>query len=247
MEIDNSEIEAFGDKDYILYRIVNELNSQFNTRKQLVLKAMYSYIEHECTLLDDSSLSFFGTNSFNLVWELVCADIMDNQLNTALEQLKLPRQLDTNKYAKNLKLKDIIEKPLWTETRLTATDTLILDLITIKNDKFVIIDAKYYNTQLKFGCVPSGQPGIESVTKQYLYQLAYKKFIVTHGIDWNTGVKNCFIMPTEGQYVEIKGEVSMSMFSTFGLQNIQVRFLPADKAYDCYLNGVKLDISFLKL
>ena len=132
MEIDNSEIEAFGDKDYILYRIVNELNSQFNTRKQLVLKAMYSYIEHECTLLDDSSLSFFGTNSFNLVWELVCADIMDNQLNTALEQLKLPRQLDTNKYAKNLKLKDIIEKPLWTETRLTATDTLILDLITIK-------------------------------------------------------------------------------------------------------------------
>lgn len=44
VELSEEQLEDLGDEDYILYRIQNELNVQYNTRKQLVLKAMYAYI-----------------------------------------------------------------------------------------------------------------------------------------------------------------------------------------------------------
>mgnify|MGYP000618160298 CR=1 FL=1 len=84
VDLTDEELDDFGDKEYILYRIENELNTQFNTRKQLVLKTMYAYIDRRGSLYDTECLSLFGTNSFNLVWEKICAEIMDNQLDVPL-------------------------------------------------------------------------------------------------------------------------------------------------------------------
>lgn len=67
---------------------MKELNIQFNTRKQLVLKTLYSYIKHGEQLASVDGISFFGTNSFNLVWECVCKEILNNQLDMTLGQLK---------------------------------------------------------------------------------------------------------------------------------------------------------------
>ena len=110
--------------------------------------------------------------------------------------------------------------------------------------QFIIFDAKYYNAKLEPEEVPKGQPGIESVTKQYLYQLAYQKFITDHGF---AAVKNCFLMPTESKLIEDRGEVSLEMLHALGLQNIKVRFLPADMVYEHYLAGKKMDIAALRL
>jgi hypothetical protein len=193
IDLTDEVMDDFGDEEYILYRIEKELSTQFNTRKQLVLKTIYAYIDHSGNLYDTDCLSMFGTNSFNLVWESICADIMDNQLDMRLGALRLPVALRPE-YDRNTKLLDLIEKPTWTITGKTANDTLIPDIVTITSDQFIIFDAKYYNAQLEPGNVPKGQPGIESVTKQYLYQLAYQKFITDHGF---SEVKNCFLMPTE--------------------------------------------------
>lgn len=247
VDLTDAELDDFGDKEYTLYRIENELNTQFNTRKQLVLKAMYAYIDKRGSLYDTECLSLFGTNSFNLVWEKICADIMDNQLDVPLGILKLPEPLKEG-YDKRRSLIELIEKPLWTITGKCAKDTLIPDLVSIckVNDQhqFIIFDAKYYNAKFELGAVPKGQPGIESVTKQYLYQLAFQKFIIDHGFDT---VKNCFLMPTENKKIEDQGEVSLEMLHALGLQNIKVRFLPADMAYEHYLEGKKMDIAALKL
>lgn len=168
INLTDEELDDFGDKEYILYRIEKELNIQFNTRKQLVLKTMYAYIERRGSLFDIDCLSLFGTNSFNLVWEKICADIMDNQLDVPLGVLKLPVPLKDG-YDRKKKLIELIEKPLWTVTGKTAKDTLIPDLISIckvnNQYQFIIFDAKYYNAQLEKGIAPTGQPGIESVTK----------------------------------------------------------------------------------
>lgn len=168
---------------------------------------------------------------------------MDNQLDVRLGVLPLPKPLNAE-YDKNQRLIDLIEKPLWTATGKTANDTLNPDLISIKDGQFIIFDAKYYNAQLEHGHVPKGQPGIESITKQYLYQLAYQKFIKDHGF---LAVKNCFLMPTENKEIEDQGEASLNMLSALGLQNIKVRFLPAHIAYEYYLSGKKMDISSLNL
>ena len=243
IDLTDEDIEDFGDKEYILYRIEKELNIQFNTRKQVLLKTIYAYIDHIGTLNEIESLSVFGTNSFNLIWEDVCADIMDNQLNKQLGSLKLPYNLKPE-YDPDDRLIDIVEKPLWTATGKVAEDTLIPDLIAFNGDKFIIIDAKYYVSKLESGSAPKGQPGIESITKQYLYQLAYQRFIQDHGF---LSVANCFIMPTENETVEKHGVARLSMLSLLGLQDIQVRFLPATIAFDHYLSGQKLDYALLEL
>lgn len=239
VNLTDEELDDFGDKEYILYKIEKELNIQFNTRKQLVLKTMYAYIYRRGSLFDIDCLSLFGTNSFNLVWEKICADIMDNQLDVPLGAIKLPVPLKDG-YDRKKKLIELIEKPLWTATGKTAKDTLIPDLISIckvnNQYQFIIFDAKYYNAHLEKGIAPTGQPGIESVTKQYLYQLAYQKFIEEHEF---ASVKNCFLLPTENSEIEDKGEVRMEILSNLGLQNIKTRLIPADKAYDLYLyNGL---------
>lgn len=243
VDLTDEELDEFGEDEYILYRIEKELNTQFNTRKQLVLKTIYAYIDRSGGLYDTDCLSLFGTNSFNLVWEEICADIMDNQLNVALGALPLPISLKDG-YNKRQKLIDLIEKPSWSITGKTAADTLIPDLVSISEKKFIIFDAKYYNAVLEPGQPPKAQPGIESVTKQYLYQLAYQKFISDHAFE---GVENCFLMPTEEKNIIHKGIASMQMLSALGLQDIKVRFLPADMVYDHYLSGRKMDISRLEL
>ena len=243
VDLTDEELDEFGENEYILYRIEKELNTQFNTRKQLVLKTIYAYIDRSGSLYDTDCLSLFGTNSFNLVWEGICADIMDNQLDVRLGALQLPIPLKPE-YDRKQKLIDLIEKPLWSVTGKTAVDTLIPDLVSISDNKFIIFDAKYYNAVLEPGQPPKAQPGIESVTKQYLYQLAYQKFIDDHGF---AGVENCFLMPTEEKNIIHKGEASMQMLSALGLQNIKVRLLPAETVYEHYMSGRKMDISTLEL
>ena len=247
VELSDEKIDSLGDTEYILYRIENELNVQFNTRKQLLLKAMYAYVNKNGHLYDLECFSMFGTNAFQLVWEKVCAAILDNKLNTPLAKLELPTELKA-KYDKTDKLVDIIEKPLWSVPNARSSDTLLPDIISIyeKNGRcqFIIFDAKYYNTVLEEGGVIRGIPGIDSITKQYLYQLAYKDFLADHEIQC---IKNCFLMPTEKEEVIPKGEVSLDMLKGIGLENIQVRMLPAKLAYHYYLTVKIMDVDELEL
>ena len=245
VELSGESLDDFGDKAYILYRIENELNVQFNTRKQLLLKTLYAYISHSSGLNDADCFSMFGTNSFNLVWEKVCADAMNNQLQSPLSSLNLPVPLRPE-YNQNNLLVSLIEKPKW--NGMEARETLIPDLISILEKdglfQFIIFDAKYYNAQIEPGKALCAQPGIESVTKQYLYQLAYMPFIENHGFNM---IYNCFLMPTESDDVVCRGCASLTMLDNLGLQQIKVRFVPAKKLYEHYLNGTKYDISQLKL
>lgn len=254
VDLTDNILDSFGDTDYILYRLESELNVQFNTRKQILLKTIYAYVAHRRTLQDSYGISMYGANSFNLVWEDVCSEVFDNKLHSTLKQLELPVPLCEG-YKPSGKLIDIIEKPTWTGIdsdgsmfNKISRETLIPDLITIssQNEKmqFVIFDAKYYNINLEKGEELRGNPGVGDVTKQYLYQLAYKKFIFDHQIEI---VKNCFLMPTEEDIIVKKGKVKMDMLSNLGLQDIQIRLLPAETMYNYYLSHGIMDISVLDL
>ena len=250
LNLEEKKIDDLGDKDYILNKILKELNVQFNTRKQLLLKTMYAYISCESDLGTNSDFSLYGTNSFHVIWENVCAEVFNNMLNKKLSELSLPLKLK-REYNGNHKLISIIEKPNWNNKHGEfESDTLIPDLISIYKDnnqehKFIIFDAKYYTIKIN-GKTMTGQPGIESVTKQYLYQLAYKKFLEEHGFEQNN-IRNCFLLPTENSEVEELGNVSMEMLTTLGLEKIQVRLLPAEVIYSKFLKKMKFDIKLLNL
>ena len=122
-----------------------------------------------------------------------------------------------------------------------SQETLIPDLIGIYNvenkSAFVIFDAKYYCIQLDETKPLRGQPGVGDVTKQYLYQLAYKNFITDHCIQ---EVKNCFLMPTEKDKVIDLGYARIAMLEALGLENIAIRLMPATFMYRCYLDNKRL-------
>ena len=250
LNLAEKKIDDLGDKDYILNKILKELNVQFNTRKQLLLKTMYAYISCKSDLGTNSDFSLYGTNSFHVIWENVCAEVFNNMLNKKLSELSLPLKLK-RAYNENHKLISIIEKPTWNNKHGEfESDTLIPDLISIYQDnnqehKFIIFDAKYYTIKIN-GKSIVGQPGIESVTKQYLYQLAYKKFLEEHGFE-QYNIRNCFLLPTENSEVKELGNVSMEMLTMLGLEKIQVRLLPAEVIYSKYLKKTKFDINLLKL
>jgi hypothetical protein len=253
VNLSDESISDFGEVEFILDQINKELAIQFNTRKQALLKTLYTYVLNDGVLADVDSFSMFGTSSFNLVWEKVCAEVLNNQLQSPLGILDLPVALD-NSYDKSKSLISIIEKPNWIDKRNNGTvfnkeaaQTLIPDIISISKlsdrHQITILDAKYYN--LRFTSkVLGGQPGIESVTKQYLYQLAYQTFADAHQI---TNIKNCFLYPTEREYIVEKGFVEMKMLGALGLERIQNRMLPATKIYSLYLRNKKLSIEQLKL
>lgn len=250
--LSEEDISEFGNIDYILYKINNELNLQFVTRKQMLLKTLYAYLSYSESLVDNFGLSMYGTNSFNLVWEKVCSVVFNNKLSKKLQNLKLPVKLHKDYIEKKEKtLLEIIEKPSWIcfdnqETyKKKAKDTLIPDIICLyqKEDSicFGIFDAKYYNIILQKNKLDS-YPGIGDVTKQYLYQLAYNDFILKHKFK---SVQNAFFMPTDNEEPILNGEVEMNILKGLSdppLTNILVVKLPAHQIYEYYLKGKHLDI-----
>lgn len=224
----------FGDERYVCHRIESELNVQFNTRKRLLLNTMYAFVKNLPSARSDNHFSMYGTNAFHAVWEDVCQEILQNRLDTQRE--RLPKDIgETIKPAKNLK--EYIEKPKWiVEGTSSEADTFIPDLISLDENKktFSIFDAKYYHVKTMNGKIV-GQPGIESVAKQYLYKHSYRDIAP----EWKR--RNAFLFPVQdtADIFERKGEVRMKMFcdEALSLKSIQIVFVNPRKAYEKYLRG----------
>lgn len=255
VELSDEVLSDFGDDDYILYRIQNELNVQYNTRKQLVLKAIYAYIAQKVSFTDIDSFSLYGTNSFNLVWEKVCAENFGSVLDTAIVDLPLYKETTNKTDTKETTLRDVIKAPRWRKSEYPMVkdpkvETLKPDLVCIypvdeeqKDYCFGIYDAKYYciDYQVKDNKAKiSGQPGVGDVTKQYLYQLAFDDFIIKQGYRY---VQNMFFCPGETADKDF-GWVQMDMLHQIGdkkLENIAVVKLCASEMYDIYLENKTID------
>jgi len=109
---------------------------------------------------------------------------------------------------------------------------------------FIILDAKYYCIRLEPDKPVRNQPGVGDVTKQYLYQLAYKEFIRDHSLGT---VRNCFLMPTQDDGIITLGSASMDILDAVGLQQIQIRLLPASRVFDLYLTHRTMKVDELGL
>jgi hypothetical protein len=250
VELTDEILPDFGAEDYIDYKINNELNIQFNTQKQYLLRLMRAYLGINENYRSEDEFKMFGTTSFNLVWENVCKTVLSN----CLEQ----RQ----KLYQNKTLKELIRKPKWNMgAEPYLADTLIPDLISVKDNSFYIFDAKYYDIEVSEGRVV-GQPGLESITKQFLYELAYYNVDDNFNSDFFasgniTKIKNCFLFPDDGDgdddiyNVNTVGYVSFDIFRggiiNKPLQNIFVRKVYAQKFYEAYLSGKQINIAKLKL
>lgn len=237
LNLTSEKIESFGSMEFIVYRLNQELSNQFITHKQNILKLMKRYIEEDSSKNVSDTISFVGTNSFNLVWEDVCSVVMDDCINKSIKELGL-------NYSKNKKqsalVADVIAKPMWKHEESgkvhKAKKTLVPDIITIKGNQLYIYDAKYYKIKLDDKEVKN-QPGVGDITKQYLYELAFKEFAQENELSINA---NAFLMPTDGDKEIRLGTASMEIFHNLGdinLRDIDVVLKPCEEMYRKYLNS----------
>ena len=91
-----------------------------------------------------------------------------------------------------------------------------------------------------------GQPKLEEITKQYMYQLNYKKFLKECNFKEDS-IRNCFVLPTEKEKIENLGIVTINILENLGLENIQVIQLPAHDMFKLYLEDNKFNINELNL
>lgn len=246
----DATVEDFGDADFVTYRLERERAVQFVTWKQDVIDLLLRYIdEDDSTVRQDTPLCL-GTSSFYHVWEDACKIAFDDALGKRLVELgvELAEPYDV---MGNTRLIDIIPRPRWTvpvgdgEEECGDVATLIPDTVLLHHDRagnsvFAILDAKYYTPEL--GESVSGVPGVESVTKQFLYQTAYRKFVLVHKFG---RVVNAFLAPSAGDVIEHTGRVRfpgvIAEEDTPFSNVVELYALPADTVFDAYLAGATLD------
>lgn len=217
--------DPLGTSQSIISRINNELNIQFINRKQLLLKAMAAFMTNEKVGTDNFKISFYGTRSFHIVWEKTCGYILDNKYED---------------------IKKLIAQPQWTTTsgKVHKAATLIPDIISIAKDTFIISDAKYYSIKLTDDRL-DGNPGVEDVTKQYLYQLAFNEYIKVMRFNL---IKNVLLFPNELEEVRQLGTVTIEFLKKLGLEDITLLSIPAYRVFQLYTNSNKIDVrKFLNL
>ncbi len=243
-------VEDFGDADFITYRLERERAVQFVTWKQDVIDLLLRYVgEDDSTVRQDTPLCL-GTSSFYHVWEEACKVAFNDALGTRLNDLGL-ELVDSFASMGGLRLIDIIPRPQWSvptedgDTECGEVATLIPDTVLLHDDVdgdsvFAILDAKYYTPEL--GGIVTGVPGVESVTKQFLYQSAYRGFVLCHGF---SRVVNAFLAPSAGGQIEHTGRVRfpgvMAIEEPPFSNVVELYALPARMVFDAYLADTPLD------
>lgn len=195
------------DEEVQLELIQSAIQEEFNDRKISLLKGMYSFISRKEVSPSNQSIIFYGTRSFHVIWEKCCAFIMGHQPQI-ISQISRPKWIAQN-------IEDV------------SKDTLIPDITRIINNKersiLLIADAKYYNIVFRNNKV-YGQPGIEDIVKQQIYEKALYPFMKRKGC---THIYNVFLFPIQETNIRKFGEVSLSFLME--LQPIQLFYFPAKK------------------
>lgn len=248
--LESEGLNNLGDKEYLIRVLENELRIQNVTLKQNLLKDLIRYLNFSNEGSSNQSIEIYGTTSFNLVWEQICRKVYRDDLNNHLTDLnlKLAGRIATPNaeifvdYTQRVLLKDIVDKPIWTDLKTnniaTATSRALLDVLYVNhpNKSFDIYDGKYYGISFKDSSI-SGQPGIEDINKQYLYQQAYSKLAKLNDFSF----KNYFVIPVddliedEGNGIEMY-KVSIPYISELSLDDIVVIGRDCSKFFNIYLN-----------
>lgn len=246
IELSSDEIEDFGDENSIVYKLDQERAAQFVTWKQSVIDMLRLFVNGDESFFKPDETICLGTPVFQNLWEDACQTAFGNQLEYKIGSLNL-NLADNWKSLANKRLIDVIPKPKWKRITIEGEAecgdclTLIPDVVALHNDgaggmAFCIYDAKYYTPIL--GSSVKGAPGVESITKQILYQRAYRDFVLDNGC---SKVINTFLVPRHGGEVRCVGRVEFpGVFDSLGdpfTDGVELWELPAEMLFECYLRG----------
>lgn len=222
--ISDEKIIDFGEPAYILYRLEQEISTQFVTRKQSLLKTLYTFVAESSTSAQENSYSLYGTNCMNLVWEEACGAIFGNEYDS---------------------LEGYIPRPCWElDGKIDdSVKTLVPDIVTRHeypdgSELFYILDGKYYLPNINDGKI-KGNPGVQDVVKQFVYHKAFLDYIFSQ---YHCTVFNAFLFPMlsdsgETENIKLRGHVTMMDWGVETLVPLYLLFLKPSFVWDAYIMG----------
>ena len=248
--LSDEDADQFGDVDDLSSRLDRERGAQFVDWKIAVLELLERYLLKRESLAEETSVLAVGTSNFPYLWEVACKVAFGDMLSTRLDSLGIQLENSWRRRGRDTLLQ-IIPRPKWERlnngrySNCGEVGTLIPDTVVISSDVnnrkvFCIYDAKYY-VPSRTGKI-AGQPRLESVTKQFLYQSAYRTFILDHQF---ARVVNAFLVPSsEDASVEL-AQVSFPKIMDGNTppfdDYIHMWAIPATRIFDAYLQEQPLD------
>jgi len=185
-------------------RIRLESSNTFNSDDLLVLSILIEYLEDKLGHLGDGVVRLYGTSSFHVIWEHICSTVFENKYE---------------------ELASMLHQPAWViEGEFHEKGSFIPDVITKKEDKTYIIDAKYYYP------IPKKVCGVSDIAKQLIYAQ----------ISGNKDISNILVFPSSNEHnVVNKGYVSIfdddkvevKEFKKQRIQVLELSFITAIKTY----------------
>lgn len=257
VEIDDTfEIDT-DDLTYILDKLDFQLSITYQDRELEVLRGIKNYLENSKVLFGENVFQFYGTKSFNLVWEYVCSVVFQDQKEQTITQINQDSRLNLQStLSPDLTLKEFISKPVWQKDgyNYSASETLEPDFLKFVFQDgeliFYIMDAKYYCLKWENGSTKkiSKQPGVQDIVKQYVYNLAYAELLESNGIN---NVNNYFIIPKTDDYDSNATVAKLDIFEKkpIELDSIRVRAIDPEYLFSKFLeSGIDryLPLSFLE-
>lgn len=250
-DISHEELDELGDIEPLIGLLQSERSRQFMTWKLHVLNLLIIYLEGALLNYQNSRIQCLGTTSFHVDWEKACKTCFGDMLNRKISDIGI--ELNGPWKALNrTRLIDVIPTPEWHVVNMDGQDiscsdprTFIPDLVTVQPDEraFYILDAKYYVPILRAGKKLVGQPGVESVAKQFLYQEAYSKFVIDNKF---SKVVNAFFVPTCEQNARLIGTVTIPGVLDSGCgpfsSIVEMWAIPADLLFSKYLSGERMSL-----
>ncbi|MDK7491912.1 LlaJI family restriction endonuclease [Bacillus paranthracis] len=214
--VPNLSLDVLGSKTYLINILRREMQFVFNDHKIRLLKAMIVFLSDEF-VNHNNDLSIFGTKNFEYIWETILKRVFSDRKNDLRQSV--PEEVWKKHTA------------LWENfinSSYGNSDEYKPDIISIAGRNLLILDAKYYNiksTEKGF----SGNPGINDIAKQHIYEIIYGEVFNDHKI------MNALLFPSDSinDEYELIGRVQLELLRQ---PPIILFYINAATVFDFYLN-----------
>lgn len=196
--LSEESLNDFGDDEFKVYRLCQELSIQFETRKRELLQAIRAYVEKESSSAVESELQLYGVSDFNVIWEAACGAILSNEYKTLKNELE-----------------SWTRKPTWFYKEInglfTAVDSGdsglrpdIVSIVSRGHDRvFCVLDAKNYLVTIDSSKVEN-QPKLQDVIKQFVY---HKELLGIVAQKECSHIVNAFLAPEQESCRQLASDV----------------------------------------
>lgn len=185
----NVNTDSLGDVNFKIKKLKDILSKSYSQRDIRLIKILILFLEKNEVETIPNKETLFGIKHFEHVWENITSLVIGNNYDN---------------------LKKNIPNPIWEKKNprpryQIQTKTLIPDILKVINNDLFIFDAKYYKPIFKDEKLEPGHPGVGDVSKQYLYELAFKNKGYNH-------IYNFFLIPSYLNETDIVGKVIFPLF-----------------------------------